>query len=338
MFKHDARPAAKAAWGADDEIEGQSPMTVFSKGRLAAAVSVALALALAPMAGTPAAVAAEKDAAKTPAAKDPVVATVNGDKIMLSELKALHADFPQARVRQIPIARIYKPLLELLIQIKLLSGEARKQGLAKDAAVVERVETYRDRVLRDVYLERFVDKKVDEAALKAAYDAFLKTYKGKEEIRARHILVKEKKEAMAVIEALEKGEKFEELAKAKSIGPSKSRGGDLGWFSKSGRMVKAFVDAAFNLKKGEHTAQPVKTQFGWHVIQVTDRRTKPAPTFDAMKDQLRTQLGRKLAVAELKRLQDEAKIVRFKMDGSPEEPEKKEPEKKAPEKKEPEKK
>lgn len=317
-------------------------MTVFSRGPLAAAVCVALVLALAPMTGTPVAVAAEKDGAKPPAAKDaaakdPVVATVNGDKIMLSELKALHEDFPQARVRQIPIARIYKPLLELLIQIKLLSGEARKQGLATDKTVVDRVETYRDRVLRDVYLERFVDKKIDEAALKAAYDEFVKTFKGEEQVRARHVLVKEKKEAMAVIEALEKGEKFEELAKTRSIGPSKSRGGDLGWFSKKQQMVKAFLDAAYKLKKGEYTKTPVKTQFGWHVIQVTDRRTAPAPKFEAVKERLRTELGRKIAVAELKRLQDAAKIERFQMDGSPEatktEPEKKEPEKKEPEKK-----
>lgn len=324
MFTDDARPAGKAARCADDKIEGISLMTVFSLGRLAAAASVAFVLTAAPVA-----VAAEKDAAK-----DVVVATINGNKIMLSELKALHSDFPQARVRAIPLARIYKPLLELLIQIRILSAEGRKQGLAKDPVVVARVEAYRDRVLRDIYIERFVDKKIDDAALKAAYDAFVKSYKGQEEIRARHILVKEKKEAMAVIEALEKGEKFADLAKTKSIGPSKARGGDLGWFTRK-QMVKPFADAAYKLKKGEYSKQPVKTQFGWHVIQVTDRRTKPAPSFASMKEKLKNQLGRKIAVAELDRLQKAAKIVRYKMDGSPEtakkEPAKKEPAK--PEKK-----
>ena len=298
-------------------------MTVFSIGRLAAAASVALVLAMAPGMGVQPAGAAEKDAAK-----DAVIATVNGDKIMLSELKALHADFPQARIRQIPLTRIYKPLLELMIQIKLLSAEGRKQGLDKDKEVVDRVESYRSRVLRDIYLERFVDKTIDEAALKAAYDEFVKSYKGAEEIRARHVLVKDKKEAMAVIEALEKGEKFEELAKAKSIGPSKAKGGDLGWFSRT-QMVKPFADAAYALKKGEHSKSPVKTQFGWHVIQVTDRRTKPAPTFEASKEKLRQELGRKVAVAELARLQKDAKIERFQMDGKPMAAEK-EPAKKAP--------
>ncbi len=298
-------------------------MTVFSIGRLAAAASVALVLAMAPGMGVQPAGAAEKDAAK-----DAVIATVNGDKIMLSELKALHADFPQPRIRQIPLARIYKPLLELMIQIKLLSAEGRKQGLDKDKEVVDRVDSYRSRVLRDIYLERFVDKKIDEAALKAAYDEFVKSYKGDEEIRARHVLVKDKKEAMAVIEALEKGEKFEELAKSKSIGPSKAKGGDLGWFSRK-QMVKPFADAAYALKKGEHSKTPVKTQFGWHVIQVTDRRTKPAPTFEATKEKLRQQLGRKVAVAELARLQKDAKIERFQIDGKPMAAEK-EPAKKAP--------
>lgn len=302
-------------------------MTVISIGRLAAAASVALVLAMAPGIGLQVAGAAEKDAAKAPA-KDPVVATVNGDKIMLSELKALHADFPQARIRQIPLARIYKPLLELMIQIKLLSAEGRKQGLDKDAEVVARVDSYRSRVLRDIYLERFVDKTIDEAALKAAYDDYLKTYKGEEEIRARHVLVKDKKEAMAVIEALEKGEKFEDLAKTKSIGPSKAKGGDLGWFSRK-QMVKPFADAAYALKKGEHSKAPVKTQFGWHVIQVTDRRAKPAPKFEAKKEELRQELGRKAAVAELARLQKDAKIGRFDMEGKPMEVEK-EPAKNAP--------
>jgi peptidyl-prolyl cis-trans isomerase C len=133
---------------------------------------------------------------------------------------------------------------------------------------------------------------------------------------------------MAAIEALEKGEKFEKLAKEKSIGPSKARGGDLGWFSKK-QMVKPFAEAAFKLKKGEHSKTPVKTQFGWHVIEVTDRRTKPAPKFAAVKEKLRTQLGRKLAVAELDRLEKAADIKRFKMDGTPMEA------KKAPAKKEP---
>ncbi len=281
-------------------------MTVSVFGRLAAAASVAFALAAAPIAH-----AAEKQPAK-----DPVIATVNGGKIMLSELKALHADFPQSRVRAIPLARIYKPLLELMIQIRLLSDAGRKAGLDKDAEVVKRVDAYRDRVLRDVFIERFVDKKLDDAALKAAYDDYVKNYKGVEEVRASHILVKDKKEAMAIIEALEKGEKFADLAKAKSIGPSKARGGDLGWFTRKD-MVKPFADAAYALKKGEHSKTPVKSKYGWHVIMVTGRRTRPAPPFEKMKAQLRVKLGRKIAVAELDRLTKEAKIVRYQMDGSP---------------------
>jgi peptidyl-prolyl cis-trans isomerase C len=327
MFTDDAHPAAEPARCADDAIEGKSPMTVSVFGRLAAAATVALALTAAPTAA-PIAQAAEKEPAKT-AVKDPVVATINGDKIRLSELKALHADFPQARVRAIPLARIYKPLLELMIQIRLLADAGRKDGLEKDPEVVKRVDSYRNRVLRDIYIERFVDKKVDDAALKAAYDEFVKNFKGEEEVRASHILVKDKKEAMAIIEALEKGKKFEDLAKAKSIGPSKARGGDLGWFTRKD-MVKPFADAAYALKKGEHSKTPVKSKYGWHVIKVTGRRTKPAPKFEQVKARLRNKLGRKVAVAELNRLQKVAKIVRYKMDGSPMEPAKKEPAKKEP--------
>lgn len=257
-----------------------------------------------------------QDAKKEADAKnDPVVATVNGDRIKLSDLQALYADLP-ARIRRIPFTRIYRPLLEQVIQMKLLSAKARADGLDKSPDVQRKLKSFEDRVLQQAYLRAYVDKSVTEDQLKAEYEKYVKSFRGAEEIKARHILVKTKKEAMAVIEALEKGAKFADLAKEKSIGPSKASGGDLGWFAKR-QMVKPFADAAFALKKGEFSKTPVKTQFGWHVILLEDRRTKAPPKYDAMKANLKRQIGRKLAVAEIKRLRAEAKIVRFGPDGKP---------------------
>ena len=278
------------------------------------ALPVALTAALA-LGAVAAHVPAMAQEAKKDAAKDPVVATVDGSAIKLSDLQALYADLP-ARIRRIPFARIYRPLLEQVIQMKLLSAKARADGLDKSAAVQRKLKNYTDRVLQQAYLRAHVDKSVTEDQLKKAYEAYVKSFRGAEEIKARHILVKTKKEAMAVIEALEKGGKFAVIAKEKSIGPSKASGGDLGWFAK-GQMVKPFANAAFALKKGEYSKTPVKTQFGWHVILLEDRRTKAPPKFAVMKARLKRAEGRKLAVAEIKRLRAGAKIVRFGPDGKP---------------------
>lgn len=262
---------------------------------------------------------AKKDAKKTETkkdtAKDPVVATVDGSEIKLSDLQALYADLP-ARIRRIPFTRIYRPLLEQVIQMKLLSAKARADGLDKSAEVQRKLSAYADRVLQQAYLRAHVDKTVTDDQLKKAYEVYVKSFRGAEEIKARHILVKTKKEAMAVIEALEKGGKFADIAKEKSIGPSKASGGDLGWFAK-GQMVKPFAEAAYALKKGAYSKTPVKTQFGWHVILLEDRRTKAPPKYEAMKANLKRAEGRKLAVAEIKRLRTAAKIVRFGPDGKP---------------------
>lgn len=275
----------------------------------AAAAALALALPFALSAAAPA------QAQQSKPAEDPVVATVDGEKVMLSDLKALHADLPE-QIRKLPIERIYQPLLQQVIQTKILAARARANGLDKTPTVQRRLSTFAERVLQQVYLEDHVDRSVTEDQLAKAYDAFAASHKGEEEAKARHILVKTKQDAMAVVEALDKGGNFAELAKQKSIGPSKTGGGDLGWFAK-GQMVKPFADAAFALKKGAYTKTPVQTQFGWHVILLEDRRQKAPPSFEAKRAELKAELGQKLAAAEIERLRKAAKIVRFGPDGKP---------------------
>ena len=280
------------------------------------AAAAALALALPCTLSVAAPVQAQSTPeAKSPEAKNPVVATVNGEKVMLSEMQALHADLPE-QVRKIPFERIYRPLLEQVIQIKVVAARARADGLEKTPEVANRLRTYAERLLQQAYLTRHVDRTVTEDQLARAYEAFVEDFRGEEQIRARHILVKTEKAALAIVEELEKGGKFAEIARRKSIGPSKTGGGDLGWFAK-GQMVKPFADAAFALEKGAFTAAPVQTQFGWHVILLEDRRRKAAPPFEAKREEIKAELGQKLMAAEIERLRATAEIVRFGPDGKP---------------------
>lgn len=247
--------------------------------------------------------------------KNPVVAEVNGHKIYRSDLEAVHRSLP-ARIRAIPMARLYKPLLEQVIAIHLLASAGKTAGLQDTPEVKKQLANLRDRVIQEAYIRSVVDKKITDAALKERYAAYVSNFKGEEQVKASHILVKTKKEAMAIIQQLEKGEKFDKLARAKSIGPSKARGGDLGFFTKRS-MVKPFSKVAFALKKGEYSKTPVQTQFGWHVIYVTDKKTKAAPKFEAVKAQLRSSMAQKIARDEIKRLRDSAKVTLYKADGTP---------------------
>ena len=280
--------------------------------RCAATALVALALA------APAA-AQEK-------APDPVVADVNGEKVHLSDLVATYRALPQ-RLQQVPFEQLYKPLLEHQIAIRLLAAEGRKAKLQESEAVQKRLKYIEGQYIYEAYVEKIVGERATEDKLKEAYAAFVKDYKGEEEVRASHILLKTEQEAKDIINQLEKGADFAKLAKEKSTDPSKDRNsGDLGFFSKE-QMVKEFAEAAFALKKGETTKAPVKTQFGWHVIRVTDRRAGAAPKFEEVKEQLRQKLAEGIAQDEITKLKGAAKIARFDAEGKPlpaEEPKKEE--------------
>jgi peptidyl-prolyl cis-trans isomerase C len=252
----------------------------------------------------------------TAAPKDPVVADVDGDKILLSELVATYRALPP-RLQQVPFEQLYRPLLEHTVAIRLLAAEGRKQKLQDSDTVKQRLKFIENQYVYEAYVEKIVDQRATEAKLREAYAAFVKDFKGEEEVRASHILVKTEQEAKDIIAQLEKGADFAKLAKEKSIDPSKDRNdGDLGFFNKE-QMVKEFAEAAFALKKGEVTKAPVKTPFGWHVIKVTDRRQQPPPKFEEVKDDLKRRMTETIAQEEITRLRTAAKIQRFDAEGKP---------------------
>jgi len=279
--------------------------------------AAALALAL----GFPLAAGAETPA--SPAAGDPVVARVNGTEIHRTEVTAAIATLPE-QYRQLPADMLFASILGQMIDRQLLSTAAEQAKLGDDAEVKKRLAQARDRVLQEVYLTREVEKGLTDERLKAQYQKMLKDQPAGEEVHARHILVDSEDKAKALIAKLEKGESFEELAKANSTGPSANNGGDLGYFSKE-QMVPEFADAAFAMKPGEVSKVPVKTQFGWHIIKVEDRRTTPPPKFEDTREELRKQVAQELVTDLIAKLRKGAKVEQFNADGSPMVPEAKAP-------------
>jgi peptidyl-prolyl cis-trans isomerase C len=248
------------------------------------------------------------------AAGDPVVAIVNGKTLRRSDVIASAQSLPPQYKSQIDA--YFPALTDRLIDITLMVDEGRKEKLQDDPEVKALVAQYEDQAIREVLLRRALKDKLTDAALKQKYDEMTKAMKPQDEIRASHILVPTEAEAKAIITQLQGGGDFAKIAKEKSKDPGASNGGDLGYFGE-GDMVPEFWAAASKLQKGEYSKTPVKSQFGWHVILVTDKRTKPIPPFDQMKDQLRDQVTQEILTAYLGDLHKGAKIQKFGPDGKP---------------------
>lgn len=257
--------------------------------------------------------------AQPPGLKDPVVATVNGQQIRLSELEVAQQALPP-QYRNVPLQSVYQALLERIIDSKLVVSDGRKNKVGDDPAFKKRMAFVEEQVIQDYWLQREIAKKVTQEKMQQRYEERLKSMPPEEEVHARHILVSTEDEAKALIAEIKKGASFDKLAKEKSTDKaSGAEGGDLGWFKKSD-MVKEFADAAFALKKGELTEVPVKTQFGYHVIKVEDRRKAPPPAFEEMAEQIREELARETVTGLLDQLRSNAKIEKFNIDGTKPDP------------------
>jgi peptidyl-prolyl cis-trans isomerase C len=260
-----------------------------------------------------------KPPAKQPAQaqplKDPIVATVNGQPVRLSDLEVAQQSLPQ-QYRSMPLQAVFPALLERIIDSKLVVQEGKKSKANEDPAFKKRMAFVEEQVLQDFWIQREIAKMVTAEKIQQRYQERLKSLPAEEEVHARHILVSTEDEAKALIAELKKGAAFDKLAKEKSTDKaSGAEGGDLGWFKKSD-MVKEFADAAFGLKKGELSETPIKTQFGFHIIQIDDRRTAPPPALEELSDQIREELAREAVTAQLDKLRAGAKIEKFNMDGS----------------------
>jgi peptidyl-prolyl cis-trans isomerase C len=235
-----------------------------------------------------------------------VVATVNGNQITRQDVLDSATDLPPQYLAQID--KLFPQLLNRLIGIQLVQAKGREQGLADDPEVKRFVKQAEEEAISRAYIQRMIDQKVNDEAIQKIYDADLKEHPPQIEIRASHILVKTEDEAKEIIKQLEGGADFATLAKEKSIDKgSGENGGDLNWFTKD-TMVKEFSDAAFAMQRGDVSKVPVKSQFGWHIIKITDSRMQTPVPLEQKRDDIRKALSQEAVHQEVQSLIGGAKI------------------------------
>jgi peptidyl-prolyl cis-trans isomerase C len=238
-------------------------------------------------------------------AEDKIIVVINGHEIKTSEVEIAAEDIA-LQLGDLPAKLRYPFLIEYLVERHLLAQAAVKQGVAETDEYKQRLAFYQAKALRDAYFNSTIKPSVTDEEVKAAYDKEAAKVKVSERVRARHILVQTEKEAKEVLARLNKGEKFEDIAKQVSLDGSKDYGGDLGYFSAE-EMVPEFSKAAFALKIGD-ISEPVKTDYGWHVIKVEDRKQGGAQPFDQVKSGIKAVLMRKKVQDVVSELRKQAKI------------------------------
>ena len=245
----------------------------------------------------------------TQAQNIPIVANVNNEDISLETMIHAMNELPP-EIQSQPFMSYYEDLLERVIDIKLFAQEGKKMKLDEEPSVRAAIDFVIEKVLMQAFLSKYVQENIKEENLKASYNNFIADETSREEIKASHILMDTESEAIDVINMLNDGDDFVELAKNKSTGPSGPSGGDLGWF-KRGQMVPPFEKAAFSLNKNEISQRPVQTQFGWHVIKIFDKRIPEAPSYENMKSKLIQDLERKIVSKKIQDLRNDALIEKL---------------------------
>ncbi len=244
-----------------------------------------------------------------------IVANVKGEIIRYSDVAEAHERLPD-QYRQAPIEMLFTALVDQLINSKLLMDEGRKLNLAEDEEVRRQVRRFEDFAIQQAYIDQYIDQNVTDERLQARYDETIASQPREEEIHAKHILVETEDKATELIVQLRDGADFEALAKEHSTGPSGPNGGDLGFFQRE-QMVPEFSAVAYALEPGAFSEEPVKTQFGWHIILVEDRRMIAPPSFEDMREQLKSEVSNEVVKQHLAALNEAARIERFNLDGTP---------------------
>ena len=226
------------------------------------------------------------------AAADPIVAEIGSEKITLSQFKAEIDKLPPNLKQMASDKKMQKEFLEQLATSRLLYQEGVKQGLTKDPAVKAQIDEATRKIVLSTLLQREIENLIKAPSPEDVNQYYLThadEFQQEKQVKARHILLKDKKEAEKLVAKLQKGADFATLARDHSTCPSAAQGGDLGFFTRN-RMVKEFADAAFALKKDE-ISPPVKTKFGYHIIQVVEIKEKSTRSLD----EVRTTIENKIA-------------------------------------------
>ena len=287
--------------------------------RVLIAASLAVLVAMPAVAQQKKAAPAVKSAPAAPALPaasggDPVIARVNGQVVHRSDLDVQLRNAPP-QIQQQPFDKIYPALLNSMVNTELLEQASRKARIDQNPQVKQELAAAQTQIYVNAYIASLARSQITETKLRQAYDQYAKDAPKTEEVHARHILVGSEQEAKDIIDQLKKGADFATLAKDKTTDPSgKSNGGDLGYFTKND-MVPEFANAAFAMKPGDISQTPVKTQFGWHVIKVEDKRAGKAGTYEQVAPEIAQQMTQQIVAAKLQEMRGQAKIEVFGPDG-----------------------
>jgi peptidyl-prolyl cis-trans isomerase C len=265
------------------------------------------ALALAAVLAVPAATLRAQD--------DPVIARANGVDIRQSDLAFADEEIGGNVPAQMTPEQKREYLITYITDVIVLAQAAEQQRLSDKPEVQRQVAFERNKVLMEALLRNAGKAALTDDAMHKVYDEAVKKMTNEEEVHARHILVASEDEAKAIVAQLKGGADFAAIAKEKSKDPGAANGGDLGYFTKD-QMVPEFAEAAFKLDKGQ-ISDPVHSQFGWHIIKVEDKRTKPTPSFDQVKGQIENFVAHRAQAELVDNLRKTAKIERLDQPAAP---------------------
>ena len=249
---------------------------------------------------------------------NPVVAKVNGQDITRLDVFNFIQTLPE-QTRQLPVQQLFPIAVEQVVNAQIVEAKTKGINLDSDPEVQKQMELAKENIVRGVYIQKLVKNKMTEERLKTAYEQYKTSFPSIDEVKASHILVKDESAAKDLIKKLDEGADFAELAKANSSDATAAKGGELGYFAQTD-VVPPFAEAAFKTDPGTYTKKPVKSDFGYHIIKVEDKRKRPPAEYEVAKPYLEAQLRRVVLDELIQEWRDAAKIERFDINGDPIEP------------------
>ena len=249
---------------------------------------------------------------------NPVVAKVDGQEITRVDVFNFIQTLP-AQTRQLPVAQLFPVALDQVINGRIIEENTKGVRLDSDPVVKERLANVKKTIVREVYVQKQVEKKLTDERIKAAYDQYVQNFPEIDEVKVRHILVEDKSKAKDLIKQLEEGADFAKLATENSTDGTAENGGEIDYFAEAD-VVPEFAKAAFGLEAGTYTKSPVKTEFGFHIIETQDKRKRPPASMEQAKPFLEAQL-RQVALNEVvQEWRGKADLERYDINGDAIEP------------------
>lgn len=250
-------------------------------------------------------------------ADNPVLAKVNGQDITKADVQDTLKNMPD-NFKQFPEDVLQQIAVDQMIGERVIDAKLANAGLENDPEVQKELANAEKQIVRSIFIEREVKKAMTDDKLKTSYDKYIASFPKVEEVKAAHILVspEDEKKALDLIKQLDGGADFSKLAKENSLDGSAENGGDLGYFAET-EVLPEFAKAAFETKPGSYTKKPVKTNFGYHIIKVEDKRVRPAADFETAKPYLEQEISRELYNEVIAKWREEADIQQFDANGKP---------------------